>query len=49
MPEESNHIETNAGFKPVKTFAKNKPKIGSSILDMYKDLPSINVNILLKV
>ena len=26
MPEESNHIETNAGFKPVKTFAKNKPK-----------------------
>lgn len=42
MPEESNFIETNAGFKPVKSFVKNKPKIGSSKLDMYKDLPSIN-------
>lgn len=42
MPEESNHIETNAGFKPVRNLVKNKPKIGSSKPDVYKDLPSIN-------
>ena len=42
MPEESNHIETNAGFKPARSFVKDKPIVGSSVLDIYKDLPNIN-------